>query len=236
MLTQYDIDKMKQEFQKGNLVDLYYVASLIELREGVVDEHTYKSFPKYRIIKIKCRDVVNAYFEYLNFVNNPDNYHTEEEEVWYSEDDDGKYINYYTVPNKENSYEKDFNSSMPSIIYGVRRKLFYRYQGTEEIREFNEPSPIKPVYTNTIEYGDLSQSEAEQAQNSGLLDWKYYKVDSDHSVIDDGIEYFNITSNYYILDIVNFPRTEKPLINVKEKCAYFLDRCEAFNYMKQLEA
>jgi hypothetical protein len=232
MLNQYDIDIIKQRLQNGEDVYLYYVASLIETREGLLDEHIYKSVPHYTVVKVKCTDVVNAYFELLNFKNNPDNYHIETEETYLAPS--SKYIKYYSVPNKKESYDKDFTASMPSIIYGYRRKLIEHKCGEDKITEFNEESPVKPVYTNNPEYGDLHGQALQDALDTGLLDWKYMKVDA--PIYDDGINYYYIYTDWYILDIENFPRTEKPLINTKQYSTYFMDIYDAFNYMRQLEA
>lgn len=228
----YDLDIIKQRLQAGEEVLLYYVASFLECREELIDEHMFKSVPYFNIIEIKCTDVVNAYYELLEYYKNPDNYHVEQE-ITYT-NPNYKYIKYYTVKNKEASYDKDFTSSMPSIIYGKRRKLLMHQGGEDIIKEFNSPSPVKPIYTNNLEYGDLQGAALQDAINNGSLDWKYMKVDI--PIEDDGIEYFYITSDYYILDIQNFPRTEKPLINVKDYSAYFLDVNDAYNYKKQLEA
>jgi hypothetical protein len=232
MLNQYDIDIIKQRLQNDEEVYLYYVANLIEIREGVLDEHIYKSVPQYTVIRVKCTDVVNAYSEVLNFKNNPDNYHVEEEETYITPSN--KYIKYYSVPNKKESYDKDFTASMPSIIYGYRRKIISRHNGEDVISEFNEESPVKPIYTNNPEYGNYNSQQIKDCLDTGLLDWKYMKVDK--PIIDDGIEYYYIYTDWYILDIENFPRTEKPLINTKSYSTYFLDIYDAFNYKKQLEA
>ena len=51
MLTQYNIDKLMQSIQNGEEVFLYYIAHNIELREGIIDEHQYKSVNKFKPIK-----------------------------------------------------------------------------------------------------------------------------------------------------------------------------------------
>ena len=229
MLTQYNIDKLMQSIQNGEEVFLYYIAHNIELREGIIDEHQYKSVNKFKPIKIKLTNIVNAYIEYRKFKQNPENYHTEVEEEYY--DEFTKFYHYYTVENESDSFIKGFNSRIPSIIYGYRRRIF---EFDKEPRDINDPSPVIPIYTNNISYGDLFDDTLHQAQNNGLLDWKYIRVDE--PIINDGIEYYNITSDYYILDIENFPRVEKPLINVKHNNAYFLELSDAFNYLRQLEA
>lgn len=230
MLRQNDIDAIKQSIQDGKDTYLYYVAHAVECREGLIDEHTYKSISKFRVIKIKITDVNNAYREVLNFKAHPENYHTEQEESYLN--DEEKHIFYYTVPNKKDSYDKDFTSSMPSIIYGRRRKLYFKDESKP--REFNDPSPVKPIYTNNIRYGKYTPEQVKEAKENGLLDWKY--IFTDDPVMNNGIEYNAITSDWYILDIENFPRTEKPLINVKQYSCYFINLNDAINYSKQLEA
>ena len=230
MLTQYDLDILMQRIQYGIPTTIYYVAHMIEVREDVLDEHVYKSNSKFKVIKVNLTNVYNAYFEYKNYINNPNNYHEETEECYY--DPKTKYINYYTVPNGNNTYYKDFNPRMPSIIYGHSRKIVNPYTGITT--SINDPTPISVIYTNSLEYGDLSMSEITTAFNDHKLDWKYQKLHN--KAIIDGVEYDYITSNWYILDISNFPKVEKPLINVKEHSSYFMELDQAFNYIKQLES
>lgn len=230
MITQRELDQIVQKLQNNEEVYLYYIAHYIELREGIIDEHLYKSVNKFRPVKIKITGVNNAYREVIRYLNHPQDFHTETEEEWY--DPCTKYIHHYTVPNDQPfKFEKGFNSRIPSIIYGYRRKI-YNKDGISE--EFNDPSPVVPIYTNNPEYGDLKYDALMDALWSGKLDWKY--IYTEIPVETDGIEYHYITSDYYILDIEDFPRTEKPLINVKQKNAYFLNVCDAFNYIEQLEA
>ncbi len=229
MLYQKDIDALAQSLQNGEDVYLYYVAHKIETREGFLDEHIYKSVDSFIPVKVKLLGIQNAYFEYLNYVNHPENFHVEEEEVYY--DIFTKYIHYYVVPNSRESYTKTFNSNVPSIIYGVKRKIYRR---GELIKDYLDPTPIKVVYTNYLEFLDQRGLELNDMFNSGNLDWKYKKLTNKEKV--DGIEFDYITSDWYILDIENFPRTEMPLINTKQYCAYFRELEEAFNYIDQLEA
>jgi hypothetical protein len=230
MINQQELDNIVLRLQNKEEVFLYYVAHYIELREGIIDEHQYKSVNKFRPVKVKITDVNNAYTEVLRYKNHPQDFHIETEEEWY--DEITKYIHYYTVPNDSPfKYDLNFNSRIPSIVYGYRRKV-YKNDGAEE--EFNDPSIVVPIYTNNPEFGDLRGTELKNAISEGKLDWKYIYTET--PIETDGIEYNYITSDYYILDIENFPRTEKPLINVKQKNAYFLNICDAFNYIKQLEA
>jgi hypothetical protein len=229
MITQNELDKIVQRLQNNEEVYLYYAAHCVELREGILDETIYKSVNRFRPIKVKITGVQNAYFELLRFLEHPQDFHTETEEEYY--DVNTKYIHYYTVPNTLGPYPKTFTAMMPSIVYGYRRKLYYK-DGTS--KEFNDPSPVVPIYTNNPEYGDYTSTTLSSALDNGSLDWKYMKVED--PIEDDGILYYYITSDYYILDIENFPRTEKPLINTKQKCAYFLNLCDCLSYIKQLEA
>ena len=229
MLNQRDIDLIMQDIQSGKDVYIYYVAHHVELREGLLDEHIRKSVSQFKPVKVKITGIKNAYFEYLNFLNNPENYHTESEEVYY--DPVTKYIHYYTVPNGKESYSKDLNSRLPSAIYGYRRQIIV---DGNTAKEHIDPSPVKEVYTNALEYGDLVGTDITNAFNNGKLDWKYMKLDN--MAIVDGIEYKYITSDWYILEIENFPRPEMPLVNIDQHCAYFRDLADAFYDIDQLVA
>ena len=230
MLTQHDLDILMQEIQENGSAIIYYVAHMIEIREGILDEHVYKSNSQFKVIKLNLTNIYNAYFEYKNYLNNPSNYHEESEESYY--DPFTRYINLYTVPNGNNTYTKDFNPRMPSIIYGYRRKINYLTTGTSII--VNDPTPVSVIYTNNLEYGDLNKSQITASFNDHKLDWKYQKLNRKINV--DGVEYEYITSDWYILDITNFPKVEKPLINVKQHSAYFTNIESAFNYIEQLES
>lgn len=229
MLNQYDIDILQQQIQNGETPELFYVANMLETREGTIDEAHFKSVPYYKVIKIKISKIDNAYWEVLNFMENPDDYHEESEEEYY--DEFTKYIHHYTVPN-DNPKQKDFNAKMPSIIYGYRRQV---YENDELIADYSDKSPVKVVYTNEIHYGDLVGDDVTEALNNGDLDWKYKKLDN-VAKVDIVEDYKYITSNWYILECVNFPRTEHILINTKAKTAYFRDLNDAFNFVKQCEA
>lgn len=232
MLTQYELDILMRRIQLHGYADLYYVAHMVEPREGLLDEHIYKSSSKFKVVKLKLMGVYNAFFEYLNFLDNPDEYHTEEEESYY--DRFTMYKNLYTVKNSDTigPFQKDINPRSPSIVYGYRRKIIDTSNNTEI--EINDPSPVKPVYTNFLVYADLTAYNLILALQEGRLDWKYKRLNPPAE--SDGIEYNYVTSDWYILDIANFPRTEKPLIKTKELNAYFYSLNDAFNYIEQLEA
>lgn len=232
MITQKELDKIVQKLQNNEEVFLYYAAHYIELREGIMDETIYKSVNKFRPVKIKITGVQNAYFELLRYLNHPLDFHVETETEYF--DAFTKYIHYYTVPNMKEPYDKPFVSRMPSIVYGYRRRVYNIKNGVTDFKDFNDPSPVVPYYTNNPQYEGYNDTALQDAINAGKLDWKYMKLDD--PLEDDGILYYYITSDYYILDIENFPRTEKPLINVKQKSAYFLDLCDCLNYITQLEA
>lgn len=223
MLNQFDIDNIMKTIQGGNTVDLFYVANKIETREGIIDEVQYKSHPEYKVIKVTISDVKNAYYYYLDYLINPNDYH-EESEVEYNKQGQ-KNIHYYTVKNANaDGYTKPFNSNPPSIIYGYRSKL---YTSNDTITYIN-PSPIKPVYTNTLRICNDVFSE----WNTDL-EWKYINLDNKIKVDENEFKY--ITSDWYVLTCDNFPRTEDILINTKMKSAYFIDINEAFSYLNQIE-
>lgn len=220
MLNQFDIDNMMKSINEGSPAEIYYVANMLETREGILDESEYKSNPKYKVIKVKITDIRNAYFYYVDYLNNKDNYHEEQEEEYY--DMNTKYIHYYTVPNADSSYVKGFNANVPSMIFGYRRKLF-----TEDgIITHIDPSPIKEVYTNRLEICN------KQVDWSNDLNWKYMKLDN--PAIDDGIEYKYVTSNWFVMQCENFPRTEHILVNTKQVTSYFMNLEDAFNYVAQI--
>lgn len=230
MLNQMDIDNLMVDIKNDGKAYLYYVAHMIEPREGLLDEHIYKSSSKFKVIKIEVNDIKNAYFEYLKYVEDPSQFHIETEESYY--DYNTKYINRYIVPNSTGPYTKDLNSRIPSIIYGYRREIFDTVNHVR--KEITDPSPVKVVYTNTLEYSDCISETVKSLFNDGKLSWKYKKLNNKEIV--DGIEYEYITSDWYILDVKNFPRTEMPLVNIKQNSAYFVDLVDAFYYIDQLEA
>ena len=243
MLNQKDIDQIHKRLDNGEEVFLYYVAHNVELREEAKDEHIYKSKSDFRVIKIKITDVYNAWNEYMNFINNPDEYHEEIEEEYYSSGRHlvgdftsypayEKYIHYYIVKNEENN-NKAFNSRFPSIIYGHRRKI-YKRDGSIIMQ--NDPTIMDLNYTNNPSYYGVNEQEVINLINNGSLSWKYNKVDNNSLLETDGIEYRYTTTDWYIFEIDNFPRTEKPLINVNQQCAYFLDINSAFEYLYQLRS
>lgn len=230
MLSQADIDYLMKTIQSEEPAYVYYVAHMIEGREtDILDEHSYKDISKFKVVKVEVENVENAYFEYLNYVNHPENYHTEEEDFFYHPS--AKYRQCYIVPNNDGPFDKDINPRTPSIIYGFDRKV-YVPNGT--IKEVHDPSPVKAVYTNVIEFGDKISEDVIKDLISGNLDWKYMSLDP--VAIVDGIEYNYVTSDWYILSLKNYPMIEKPLINVKQHSGYFVDIQDAFRYIEQLIA
>ena len=229
MLSQVDIDLLMQRIQSGEPAYIYYAAHMIEGREtNILDEHSFKDISKFKVVKIQVENIENAYFEYLNYLNNPDNYHLEEEEFYYHPS--AKYMQCFITPNGKDNYNKDINPRMPSIIYGNIRKVYNR----DVIKEIHDPSPIKPVYVNLIEYGEKPSPVVVEDVINGNLDWKYMMLEEPAVV--DGIEYSFITSDWYILTLKNYPMIEKPLINTKEHSGYFIDIQDAFSYIEQLLA
>ena len=91
----------------------------------------------------------------------------------------------------------------------------------------NEPSPVKAVFTNDLQYGTLKGNDIINAYNNKKLNWKYMTLENKEIV--DGVEYKYVTSDWYILKCDNFPRTEHILINTKNKNAYFTNLSDAFN-------
>lgn len=229
MLTEYDIDKLMQSIQIGKDTYVYYVAHNTECRQGQINEATFKSVPAFRVIKVKIRNITNALFEYYNYLETPTSYHTEIEETY--PDSHSKYIFYYVVPNLKESYEKDINPRMPSMIYGYKRIC---YRGGVIEKDYVDPSPIDEVYTNALSYGDFNANEINIAFESKKLDWKYKKLPESIQV--DEVLYGYVTSDWYILDLENFPRVEMPLINVKQKTEFFMTNEEAQYFREQLEA
>ena len=67
-----------------------------------------------------------------------------------------------------------------------------------------------------------------------MHDWKYIKCNP--ATLIGNVQYNYLTSDWYILDIEEYPRKEKSLVNVKQKTAYFLDIDEAFEQLYQLRA
>lgn len=228
MLTQLDIDNLMQTIQSGEKAYVYYVAHMIEGREtNILDEHSYKSVSDFKVIKIEITDIVNAYFEYLNYINDPDkdeNYHIEDEECYYAPD--YKYIHRFVTKNTEGPYDKDFNARIPSIIYGYTREV----NGNIIV----DQSPVKAIYTNVLEYGEKNNTEIDTDMKDGKLNWKYKQLSP--SAIVDGVEYRYITSDWYILTIKDYPMIEKPLIEANKHSGYFMDIKSAFNYIEQLKA
>ena len=234
MLTQLDIDNLMQSIQSNEDTYIYYVAHMIEGREvNSLDEHTYKDISDFKVVKVKIENIENAYFEYLNYIKNPDNYHNEEE-VEYYYNPRSEYINTFVVPNGTDSYDKDINARMPAIIYGYKRKIIIDNGNNNDGIDVETPTPVKEIYTNVLEFGSMNSGQIEDAMKSKKLDWKYMEL-KDPAIV-DGIEYKYITSDWYILTLSNYPMVEKPLINVKQHSGYFVDINDAFNYIEQLKA
>ena len=230
MLTQYDIDKIMQSIQNGDEPYLYYIANMIETRNGLMDTHIYKSSTKFKVIKVQVKDIKNAYFEYLDYLNDPDNFHIESEESYY--EDGIKQIYNYVVANAKNSYEFDINPRMPSVIYGTNKEVYD--EATNLFMNIDIAPPMDYEFTNTLIYGDNTYSQTLEDINNGKLDWKYRKLNS--AALVDGVEYQYLTSNWYVLDIKNFPSIEMPLISTNKQNCYFTQLNDALNYMEQLIA
>ena len=229
MLTQLEIDKIAKGLQEGMPQYLYYVAHYVETREGVIDESQYKSVARFRVIKTKVTSVTNAYLEVKHYWEHKELYDIEEEIEMY--DANTEYKHFYVVPIANKSYSKPLNPRMPSIIYGVTRTAT-TLDGT--IHYNNDDSPVKPIYTNALEYAGLTDGYVKDEYGRGNLDWKYITLST--PAIVDGIEYKYITSDWFIIETENFPRTEHPLVKAGDKCAYFMNPQDAFNFIKECEA
>ena len=229
MLNQKNIDELMLQIQSGLDAYVYYIAHRVECREGAIDEYQFKSIPDFRVLRLKVENIYNAYYEYLKYLEHPENYSTEHEETF--ADEFTKYLFYYTVPNKGQVYMNEFNPRIPSVIFGTRRIL---YKSGIIVKDYSNPSPIKEKYTNALEYGNLTPAQVLTKLQGGYLDWKYKKFENPVTI--DGIDYSYLTSDWFILNIPTFPRTELPLINVKQQTAYFMTNEAAQSYLKQLKA
>ena len=224
MINQTKLEYLVSQIKQYGKTNIFYVASDIEMRETYIDELAYKSDPSFKILELTLTGINNAYWEYLRFKEYPELYHTEEEHVW--QDNDTKYVLYYTVPNKERQYINEFNPRIPSAIFGKKRIL---YKNNTVIADYSDPSPIKPIYTNSLSYNALDANAVKQLLDNGDLDWKYKKLDPE--VVINNISFKYVTSDWYIFDIDNFPRIEKHMINVNHKTAFFISNYEAQDYL-----
>lgn len=230
MLTQSDIDGLMDLIQYDSPAYIYYIAHMSEVRQtSSTDKCVYKDISDFKVIKVRVSDIQNAYFEYLNYLNNPDDYHTESEECYYAPD--SKYMHYYITKNLDDNYNLDINPRIPSIIYGCKR-LIYTINGYTN--EVTDPSPIKPIYTNSLEYSNKTKEQVNSDFDNNKLNWKYIKLNSPESV--DGVDFNFVTSDWYILTLQNFPTIEKPLININRCNEYFINIDDAFRYIEQLKA
>lgn len=229
MLTHLEIDKIVKGLQEGAPQYLYYVAHYVETREGVIDESQYKSVPRFRVIKTKVTNITNAYIEVLRYEQNPQLYTTETEIEMY--DANIEYEHTYIIPIPDKSYKNPLNPRKPSIIYGVSKS--YTAENGDTLISLGD-SPIKPIYTNALEYAGMTDGHVKDAYSKGNLSWKYITLNA--PAIVDGIEYKYITSDWYIIETEDFPRTEYPLVKAGDKCAYFMNPEDAFNFIKECEA
>lgn len=227
MLNELDIDHLKEKIDEDGEATAYYLASRVERRESYIDEATFKSDPEIDIVQIKIKSIMNALWEVLNYNEHPTEYHTESERVVI--DHDNFYDYYYTVPNGLDSYSKPFNPRMPSAIYGCRR---VRYKCSQIIGDYHDPSPVQTIYTNLMTFSDLIPAEVLDMYNCGDLSWKY--ADAPQDTVIDGIPFKYMTSNWYILDVANFPRTEHHLINIHQKNALFVNMDDALSWREDM--
>jgi len=227
MINENELDLLHYNIYRYGYADLFYIAHKVELRESYIDELAYKVKPEFKIMQLKLTGIDNAYWEYLNWQEHPLDYHTEEETYWFN--DNIKYVEYYTVPNKKQQYVDEFNARVPSIIYGKKRVF---YKDNTLVANYNDPSIILPEYTNVLTYNDNTTEKVLELFNAGNLDWKYRKLDE--PIYNDSTKFDYVTSNWYILDIENFPRVEKHLISIKQKNAFFTNLKDAYSMYKEL--
>ena len=218
MLTQEHIDKLHNDTSKYGAY-IYYIANVLELypNDRNRDRLFYKLIPEFRILKIKVVSVYNAYFEYLNFVNNPNDYHVETLESYSA---DGTKI-------EDEIYVHNYIRE-PSIIYGKNRSF---YKNNVLVQSTVDPSPISPKYTNTLSYDYVD--DVQEAMENGELDWKYLALDSPITV--DDTEYNYVTSDYYVLETSDSPIAENPLVKVNQKSEYFYTLEEAMLFLKEFD-
>jgi len=259
MLSEFDIDTIYDNITKNNRCKLYYVAHKIEMREGVLDENIYKSVSDFCVVEIYVSEIKNALLYYLDYLDNQSSFGVSYEDVWY--DRKTKYRHYYMMsPIRQRSFnhlQKDLDdyqngvvenigetirdgdiltmphdvntylSRTPSVIYGYQRGYIDTSSGTLKDKTIIE-SPIKPLYTNSPKF------LGEPIEFTSYLNWKYKPLNPPTSV--DGIEFNYTYSDWYILGVDNFPRTEDALIKVNDKNAYFMNLDDAFNHIEQLKA
>lgn len=231
MLTEKDIDSLMISKEANGFAYAYYVMHELESRlTKAIYPDSFKSISGFKVVKVKINNIENAYNEYIRYKNNPDAYHIEQETCYYAPG--VKHILYYTTPNLKDSYTLDINSRMPSMIYGYSR-LVLNKDGTVT-NYVNDPSPIIPVYTNNPSYGLLTSKQTIELINEGKLDWKYMKLENKEVV--DGIEFNYVNSDWYILDILNMPTIEKPVIKINSLSSFFITEEAAWNYIDQLIA
>ena len=223
MLSERNIDDLMMKIMDNNSAYIYYIAHMVECNEGIIDELMYKSKSSFNVVEIKVNNIVNALFEKENFENHPEEYDTEIE-TYITNDKNIREIKYYVPRNIT-------NPRIPHIIYGyTETNKLDAYDGRSYVHEY--PSVVKTVYTNALRFSDKIGSEAIELYNDNKLNWKYKKLDNFAEV--DGIQYFYKTSDWYILDVEGFSRTEKPLININQKTAYFMSAESAHSFLNNL--
>ena len=227
MLKMRDLDYLHYQYWNNRtLPTIYYIAHNVELREGYADEVMYKSKPGFSIIEIKVKEIRNALWELMDFQQFPDDYYTTSQTVIMSPTE--KYVHYFT---ESKIGDIRVPQRLPSIIYGVKRVL---YKNGAVAVEYNDPSPVQPVYTNELSFMEHSKSVCEQLFNDGKLNWKYKEAIA--GTIIDGIPYKYITSPWYILKTDDLYHLEHHLVNVNQKNAFFLYPQDALSYKEELEA
>lgn len=227
MLTQNNIDELAELIRTDGKAPIFYIAHNTELREGYIDEFSYKTVPGYRVLELSLTGITNAYWELLEWQAHPEAYHTEAEEAYL--DIDTKYVYHYTVRNKQQNYVNEFNPRMPSAIYGTKRMLYRR---NVLVGDYNDPSPIKPIFTNVLQYNGLPNDRVMALFDNHELDWKYRELEEPEKL--NGAPHKYITSDWFVFDIANFIRSEKHMVCAGQKTAFFMKDYQAFSYLNSM--
>ena len=205
MLTQYDIDKLKDRIQKGETPTLYYVADFDESRENNNLDATYKSDRKYKVVEVRIRDIHNAYYDYLDYINHKDNYHEETETEYYDYMEDHAFTNRYIVKNTSGKFDKDLNPRIPSIIYG-RKKVLNYYNPVRFIMENEQYNFVVKLHnmesrnSSFTEINDLDKTISIRVDNTN---WEtlYKDIDITFNDCDQTDIEGNITRSAYFTTI-----------------------------------
>ena len=115
-----------------------------------------------------------------------------------------------------------------NLCYTAMQKFKEKYGEIPNVLINIDRKRINQVMQNLIGNAIIEQYEKHN------LDWKYMHLEE--KAIVDGIEFEYLYTDWYYLETINFPTIEYPLINVKNKCSYFLTLEEAWEFVKECEA